>query len=67
MDGTDSSAGMTASDPYVRENGVSPVDERAVVRYDQRTPDSSSAHAPFAFCNRFFEVYMMVLFDDSAW
>ena len=39
-------ASMTTSTSYVRENGVSPLDLLGVVRYAQKTLDSSSAHLP---------------------
>ena len=37
------SAGITASAPYVKENEVSPVDLRGVVRYVHKTLGNSSA------------------------
>src|SRR3954471_2270422 len=41
------SKGITASAPYARRNGVSPVAILWVVRYDQSIPGISSALPPF--------------------
>ena len=46
------STGMTASVPYVKLNGVSPIGVRAVVLYAHRTLGNSSGHVPFAPTNR---------------
>ncbi|KAL0340230.1 UNVERIFIED_CONTAM: hypothetical protein Sradi_4539800 [Sesamum radiatum] len=40
------SAGMTASDPYTKLKGVSPVVKRGVVLYDHNTPGNASTHCP---------------------
>ena len=61
------SAGMTASTPYVRENGVSPTDLLKVVQYAQRTLGNSSAYPPLAPSNLFFSPFIMALLVSSAW
>ena len=45
-------AGMTASFPYVSQNGVSPVGVLAVVLYAHSMLSSSSGHMPFAPSSR---------------
>ena len=55
------SAGMTASASYVRENEVSPVDLLGVVRYAHRTLVNSSAHLPLAPFNLLFKLFTMAL------
>ena len=45
---------MTASLPYARQKGVSPVGVRAVVRYAHNTLGSSSDHITFAPSNWVF-------------
>ena len=54
-------AGMTALAPYVRENGVSPMDLLTVVQYAHRTLGSSSAHLPLTPYNLFFNLFTMAL------
>ena len=58
---------MTASAPYVRENGVSPVDLLRVVWYAQRTLGNSSAHLPLVPSNLFFNPFIMALLVALAW
>ena len=60
------SAGIIASAPYVKENGVSPVDILGVVRYAHRTLGSSSAHLPFASSSLFFNPFTIALLVASA-
>ena len=60
------STSMTASTPYVRENGVSPVDLLGVVRYTHRTLGNSSAHPPLAPSNLLFNQFTMALLVASA-
>ncbi|MCI47171.1 hypothetical protein A2U01_0068412, partial [Trifolium medium] len=60
------STGNTASVPYVRRKGVSPVVECGVVRYDQSTLWSSSVHFPFASPNLLFRPRNITLFAASA-
>ena len=66
MVGRPASKGMIASDPYVNENGVSPVDRRGVVRYAHRICGSSLTHAPFARSSRFFNPSITVLLEAST-
>ena len=47
------SADMIASTPYVKENGISPVDLLGVVRYAHKTLGNSPAHLPLAPSNLF--------------
>ena len=61
------SAGITASAPYMRENGISPVDLRGVVRYAHKILGSSSAQLPFAPSNLLFKSFTITLFMASAW
>ena len=61
------SAGMTASASYVRENGVSPVDLLRVVRYAHRTLGNSSTHLPLAPSNLLFNPFTMALLVALAW
>ena len=61
------SASMTASTPYVRENRVSPVDLLGVVHYAHKTLDSSSAHLLLAPSNLFFKPFTIALLVASAW
>ena len=61
------SVGMTASAPYVRENGVSPVDLLGVVRYAHKTLGNSLAHLPLAPFNLFFNSFTMALLVASTW
>ena len=60
------SNGITASAPYVIEKWVSLVDFRGVVRYIQRTCDSSSTHFPLASSNIFLSPFTMILLTASA-
>ena len=60
------SADITTSAPYVKENGVSPVDLLGVVRYAHNTLGNSSAHLPFASPNLFFNPFTIVLLMASA-
>ena len=60
------SAGMIASALYVKENGVSPVDLRGVIRYAHKTLGSSSAQFPMAPSNLFFNPLRIVLLMASA-
>ena len=55
------SASMTASAPYVRENGVSPMDLLGVVWYAHKMLGSSSAHLPLVPSNIFFNPIMIAL------
>lgn len=52
---------MTASAPYVRENGVSPMDLLGVVRYAHKMLGSSLAHLPLVPSNIFFNLIMIAL------
>ena len=61
------SIGMTASNPYAKQNGVALIEVFAVVLLDHKTPGSSSAHLPFACSSCFLSVLNNVLFVDSAW
>ena len=54
------SAGMTASFPYVSQNGVSPVGVLAVVLYVHSTLGNSSGHTLFAPSSR----VLMILSKD---
>ncbi|KAM2494519.1 hypothetical protein ACFX1W_034606 [Malus domestica] len=47
MLGTTTLGGMITSEPYARENGVSPVARLLVVRYAYRTPGNSSGYFSF--------------------
>ena len=58
-------AGMTASAPYVKENGVSSMDLLEVVRYTHRTL-GNSAHLPLAPSNLLFNSFTMALFVALA-
>ena len=60
------SAGMIAFAPYVKENGVSPVDLLGVVRYAHKTLVSSWAHLPLAPSNLFFNSLTIALLVASA-
>ena len=57
---------MTASAPYVRENGVSPVDLLGVVQYAHKTLGSSSAHLPLVLSNLFFNPFTIALLVASG-
>ena len=59
-------ASIMASAPYVKENGVSPIDLLGVVQYAHKTLGSSSAHLPFASSNLFFNPFTIVLLMASA-
>ena len=59
--------GITASAPYVRENGFSPVDLRGFVRYAHKTLGSSSAQLPFAPFSLLFKPFTITLFTTSTW
>nr|POE83316.1 hypothetical protein CFP56_39882 [Quercus suber] len=59
-------AGITASALYVKENGVSPVDLLAVVRYVHKMLGSSSANLPFVPSNLFFSPLRITLLVASA-
>ena len=61
------STSMTASAPYIRENGVSPVDLLGAVQYAHITLDNSSAHLPLAPFNLFFNSFTMALLVASTW
>ena len=61
------SADMIASAPYVRGNGVSPVDLLGVVWYAHKTLGSSSAHLPLTPSNLFFNPFTITLLVASAW
>ena len=61
------SAGITASTPYVRENGVSLVDLRGVVRYAHKTLGSSLAQLPLALSSLLFNPFNIVLLMVSAY
>ena len=60
------SAGMTASAPYVKENGVSPVDLWGVVRYAHKTLGSSLAQLLLALSNLLFNPFRIALLTASA-
>ena len=60
-------AGVTAFAPYVKENGVSFMDLRGVVRYAHKTLGSSSAQLPFAPSSLLFRPFTSTLFTASAW
>ena len=59
--------GMTASVPYLIENGVSLIDFLGVVWYVHKMWCSLSTHFPFASSSLFFKTSMMTLFVASAW
>ena len=59
--GNSTSTGIMHSVPYTRAKGFSPVARLGVVRWDQRTPSSSSAHLPFLASKRFLSPSRMVL------
>ena len=61
------SVGITASDPYVIENGVSLVDLLGVVRYVYKTWGNSSTHLPLASSSLFLKLSTITLFVTSAW
>ena len=63
---TFTSTGMTASAPYVRENGVSLVDLRGVVRYAHKTLGSFSAQLPLAPSNLLFNPFRIALLTALA-
>ena len=63
---TFTSTGMTASAPYVRENGVSLVDLRGVVRYAHKTLGSFSAQLPLAPSNVLFNPFRIALLTALA-
>jgi len=58
---------MVASAPYVKENGVLPVDLLGVVRYAHKMFGSSSAYLPFVPSNLFFNPFTITLLVASAW
>ena len=60
------SVGITTSAPYVRENGVSPVDLRGVVRYAQKKLGNPSAQLPLAQSNLLFYPLRIILLTASA-
>ena len=60
------SVGITASDPYVMENGVSPIYLVRVIRYIHKIWGNSSTHFPLASSNLFFKSSTMTLFVASA-
>ncbi|KAM1314978.1 hypothetical protein ACFX13_018918 [Malus domestica] len=66
MFGTMTLEGMITSEPYTRENGVSPVAHLLVVRYTYKTSGSSSGHLPFLSKRDFLRQSRMVLLDTSA-
>ena len=59
-------AGRTASAPYVRENGVSPMDLRGVIRYAHKTLGSSLAQLPLTPSNLLFNPLRIALLAASA-
>ena len=61
------SAGMTTSAPYVRENRISPVDLLELAQYAHKTLGNSSAHLPLAPSNILFNPFTMALLVTSAW
>jgi len=60
------SAGITASAPYVKENGVPPVDLLGVIRCAHKMLGSSFAHLPFAPSSLFFNSFTIALLVASA-
>ena len=63
MLGTMTLGEMIASEPYARENEVSPIARLLVVRYAHRTPGSSSGQLPFLSEKDFLRQSRMVLLD----
>src|SRR5436190_12366610 len=61
------SNGITASVPYARRNGVSPVATLWVVRYDQSIPGISSAQVPFFPSIFRLSALRIPLLADSTW
>ena len=61
------SRGVTASELYVIEKGVSLVDLLGVVRYAYNTCGNSSTHLPFASSNLFLSPSIMTLLVASAY
>lgn len=61
------SAGMTASAPYFRENGVSSMDLLGVVLYAQRMLGNSLAYLPLAPSSLFFKLFTITLLVVLAW
>ena len=55
------SNGMTTSVPYIRENGISPIDLLEVVQYAHKTMGSSSAQLPLVSSNLFFNPFIIAL------
>ena len=64
---TFTSAGMTASTPYVGENGVFLVDLRGVVQYAHKTLGNSSTQLPLAPSNLLFNPFKIALLTASAY
>ena len=64
---TFTSASMMAYAPYVKENGVSLVDLRGVVRYAHKTLGNSSAQLPLAPSNLLFNLFKIALLTASAY
>src|SRR5436189_4853503 len=60
------SNGITASAPYAKRNGVSPVAALWVVRYDQRMLGISSAHSPFFLSSFFLRASRIILLTAST-
>ena len=60
------SSGMTTSEPYASENGVSPVDLLGVVLKVHRILGNSSTHLSLASSSLFLIPSNTVLFDASA-
>ena len=57
---------ITASDLYVMEKGVLPMDLLGVVRYVHKIWESSSTHFPFVSSSLFFNPSTITLFVASA-
>lgn len=60
-------ARMTASVPYAKEKGDSPVELLAIVRYAHNTSGSLSARLPFFSSSFAFNVCFITLFTASVW
>ena len=61
------SADMTASASYVRENGVSLMDLLGFIQYAHKTLGSSLAHLSLAPSNLFFNLPTIALLVASTW
>ncbi len=60
------SIGITASEPYTKEKGVSPVIDLRVIQNTHSTNGSSSGHCPFALFNLLFSPFRIVWMVTSV-